>query len=62
MPLYEYNCSQCQQKRKRMRTTGNRDVDWQCPSCGKPMVRIEFPQDSIKKEGRGRVRDPFQKV
>lgn len=62
MPMYEYFCSICNKNYPRFRSHEHRRDAIGCPECGRQMNFVEFPQDSVKSEGREDVKDVFRKV
>lgn len=36
MPIYEYSCTSCGAVVERLRKYRERELQWPCPSCGRP--------------------------
>ena len=54
MPIYEYNCEQCQHCFEKLVFAGD-EPNIECPRCGKKKVKKLMSSSSFIAEGIGRV-------
>jgi len=52
MPIYEYNCAECNEKIEITRSFTDQEIIPPCPQCGHKMARVYTPA-GIQFKGKG---------